>query len=1123
MSTESTWKDIGYRPAWIATLLMTVLVSALIVYLWSLLQDDRQQRMQSAFRNDIAEIVTSVSAHMDAYEQILKGGRSFFMGSQTVTRAEWHSYVLNLELSKQYPGIQGVGYALLVPAAGLASHQQRIRNEGFPGYRIWPEGKRDTYTSIIYLEPFDWRNQRAFGYDMFAEATRHEAMARARDTGSPALSGKVLLVQEIDEAPQAGTLLYVPMYRKDTALDSPAQRRKALLGWVYSPYRMDNLLQGMLANHARDFRLRIYDTGETGAAAIRQHRINADSLLFDSLHAAGPSAPESPILFHYATQMLVAGRPWLLDFDALPAFAQSRGFAPLYAETGGMALIGLLLIILTWNLFNTQRRTMLLAKRLTLSLRENEAKFETLIGNMTEGMALHEMVYDDAGRAIDYRILDVNPAYETQTGLSAAASIGQLGSRVYGVNPAPYLDEFGGVAESGRPYKFDSLFLSPGRHFEISVFSPGPHQFATVFTDISARKQAEKQLRESESIFRAMAETMPLAIYVSTGQQQTGLYINRAFVGLFGYRLEEVPSISEWWPLAYPDDAYRQQISGEWQGKVARAMESASDIEPMETVVTCKDGSKKNILWGFITLGEKNYAFGLDLTLRKQAEASTRKLAQVVEQAGESILITDRHGIIEYVNPAFTRLTGYTAEEVVGKNPKVLNSGRQTQALYEKMWTTILGGDVWQAKLIDRRKDGSFYPAMMTISPIRSETGEITHFVGLQQDLSENEALENQFYQAQKMEAMGTLVGGIAHEFNNALAGMTGNLYLARSKVLHMPEVIRKLDRIEQLAFRSAELIKSLLSFARKGIIRKTCFDLPAFVHEIIRMHKVSLPEIIRLELDIETRPMTVNWDRNLLQQAVMNLINNARDACREQENPVIRIQLRGFVPDKKFLARHPETAAGEVACLSIRDNGSGIAADSLQHIFDPFYTTKEVGQGTGLGLSMVVGAVQTHQGCIEVDSSEGKGSEFRVYLPLQKQEHSPQHAGPEVAIEYGAGETILLADDDAHMLSVGKEVLEALGYQVRVASDGLEAVALFKEHRDDIALVLSDIMMPGLNGQKAVERIRSLRPDIKVIYTTGYNPDEERLADIHSDDPVLHKPYDIEELSRIIRRLLTA
>ncbi len=509
-----------------------------------------------------------------------------------------------------------------------------------------------------------------------------------------------------------------------------------------------------------------------------------------------------------------------------------------------------------------------------------------------------------------------------------------------------------------------------------------------------------------------------------------------------------------------------------------------------------------------------------DIIERKKAEEMLRKLSQAIEQAGEAILITDLNGIIEYVNPAFSELTGYSRDEAIGKNSRMLHSGKQPASFYEKMWKTILSGNVWHGKVTDKKKDGTSYPVMETISPIKNELGEVTHFVGHQQDLSDNEELENKFYQAQKMEALGTLVGGIAHEFNNTLAGVTGNLYLAKRGASELPNVIEKLNTIEKLSFKSADLIKNLLSFARKGFVRKRSIEFSSFLKEIIKIHQISMPENIKLDLDLETDPesMIVNWDANLLQQVVMNLINNARDALKGIDKPLITIKLRKFFADAEFLTSHPESEADKFACLSIKDNGVGINAADLPHIFEPFYTTKEVGKGTGLGLSMVTGAIQTHQGYIDVESKGGEGSLFEVYLPLIEREEVTALSKQEELAEYEINETILLVDDESHILDVGKELLEALGYQVLVASDGLEAVEIFKANRDEVSIVITDIMMPKLGGVESVELIKQIRSDIKVIFTTGYNKEEELLGDIYTSEAIiLYKPYDIDELRRTI------
>ncbi|MES0370829.1 MAG: ATP-binding protein, partial [Mariprofundaceae bacterium] len=407
---------------------------------------------------------------------------------------------------------------------------------------------------------------------------------------------------------------------------------------------------------------------------------------------------------------------------------------------------------------------------------------------------------------------------------------------------------------------------------------------------------------------------------------------------------------------------------------------------------------------------------------------------------------------------------------------------------------------------------------------IKSESDEITHFVGIQQDLSEYEDLESQFHQAQKMEAMGVLVGGIAHDFNNMLAGMTGNLYLAKKKIPENPEVVKMLSSVEQLSFRAADMIQQLLTFARKGQVSMKQLPLVPFIKETLKLLRTSVPENIALHHDICSERLLISGDATQLHQVLMNLINNARDALEGVDDPRIRVKLEPFEPDKKFMKRHPYFKSGIYACLCIEDNGTGIPEEQIKHLYEPFFTTKEEGKGTGLGLAMTFGAVKTHHGYIEVASVVGKGSKFNVYLPLLEVEgmasYTPEDGEEKVA--QGHGETILLVDDDVHVLEVGREVLKSLGYRVLEASNGLNAIDLFTENQDEIELIIMDVVMPELGGVKAAERIKEIRPDIKVIYSTGYDKQASLSGKLTSDEAsFLSKPYSISNLARVIRERL--
>lgn len=508
---------------------------------------------------------------------------------------------------------------------------------------------------------------------------------------------------------------------------------------------------------------------------------------------------------------------------------------------------------------------------------------------------------------------------------------------------------------------------------------------------------------------------------------------------------------------------------------------------------------------------------------RGRRKALLSKLSQAVEQAGESVLITDREGSIEYVNPSFTRITGYSFEDVIGENPRILKSGNQSVEYYEKLWDTITSGKVWHASVINRRKDGSQYPAITSIAPIyNDDNGQITHYVAIQQDMTNYKVLEEEFRQAQKMEALGTLVGGIAHDFNNMLAGMTGNLYLAKKKVADRPDVLKRLNSVEELSYRAAEMIKQLLAFARKDRVEVKPFGLTSFIQNVSELNRASIPENISFHSEFCSEELVVKGDATQLQQVLMNLLNNAHDAVSDVPEPMISLTIDEFEADEEFLTTHSEVSGRLFAHLVVKDNGTGISDEVKEHIFEPFYTTKEVGVGTGLGLAMSYGTIESHGGILEVESRPGEGSSFHIYLPLleeKKIDIEPEEFG-EVAS--GNGELILVVDDNSDVRATSKEVLESLGYRVLEAIDGLQAVEMFASNQNEIALIIMDIVMPRLGGVKAVGRIKALCPDAKVVFATGYDKDETLKGEMPSDEySVLSKPYNVMKLSRAIREQL--
>ena len=629
-----------------------------------------------------------------------------------------------------------------------------------------------------------------------------------------------------------------------------------------------------------------------------------------------------------------------------------------------------------------------------------------------------------------------------------------------------------------------------------------------------------RQVEESEERFRRAIVDAPVPIMIHTDDGMV-LQVNKAWTKLTGYTHSDIPTIKKWTAKAYgkQKDDVRSIIKGLYK-------QTRSIHEGEFTVNTNTGGSR---IWDFSSgplgkLPDGRHAvisLAMDVTTRKEAEEKVRILSSSVEQASEPIVITDLCGTIEYTNPAFSKITGYSREEAIGQNPRMLNSGQQDAAFYLEMWDALTSGQAWQGRIVDRKKDGSLYPAMLTISPIFNEKGEATNYVGSQQDLSIHEKYEQEIQQTEKMEAIGTLVGGIAHEFNNALAGITGNVYLAKQKTLQLPDVTEKLDIIEALSFKSAELITALLSFARKGIVQKAHFEINYFLRENIKMWRTSLPKNINLNADIEIQPITINGDMSLLQQVLMHVINNSRDALYKAEKPAISIKLEAFPANSEFRDTHPQCKSESYACISISDNGIGIKSSALPHVFEPFFTTKEVGKGTGLGLAMAYGTMQTHGGVIEVKSSEGEGTLVRMCLPLIGFDDEEDHTTKEATISRGQGETILLVDDESDFVAVGKKILENLNYKVLTASNGQEAIDIFNQNRGIVDLLLIDVVMPVMNGIDAVKHLHEIVPELKVIFTTGYDREDLRKYENMDAASIILKPFKIIALSNLLRNEL--
>jgi len=508
---------------------------------------------------------------------------------------------------------------------------------------------------------------------------------------------------------------------------------------------------------------------------------------------------------------------------------------------------------------------------------------------------------------------------------------------------------------------------------------------------------------------------------------------------------------------------------------------------------------------------------------RRRVEESHQHLSAGIEQAVETVLIMDAQGRIQYVNPAFESTSGYRRDEVLGKNLDILLDTDNADDELREMWETVRAGDVWSGERTHRRKDGKAYREEVTLCPVRNPRGEIISFVSVQHDITEKLLLRDQLRQAQKMEAVGNLAGGVAHDFNNLLMVIVNSARFIKESVKGRPQVEEDVDDIIEASRSAVDLTRQLLAFSRRQpLLPKVC-DLNKILADTETMMRRTIGEDIELIIHRSGTPVPVEVDPGQIKQVILNLAVNARAAMPDGGELRLELSEVGLTAEDRWrFVEAPEFSAGTYALLTVSDSGVGMDAETLSHVFEPFFTTKAAGKGTGLGLSTVYGIVRQHTGLIAVRSEPGIGTVFEICLPVSSApEVAEAGAAPEGGVVRG-DETILFVEDELVVRRVGCRMLRRLGYRVLEASSGEEAMALEATFDEPIHLLLTDVIMPGIDGGTLAERMRGKRPGIKVLFASGYSGTYlDRHGKVGQDDPLLAKPFLISEVSQMLRRLL--
>ncbi len=510
---------------------------------------------------------------------------------------------------------------------------------------------------------------------------------------------------------------------------------------------------------------------------------------------------------------------------------------------------------------------------------------------------------------------------------------------------------------------------------------------------------------------------------------------------------------------------------------------------------------------------------------KETAAQQLQRLAMLVDQASESIVITDVKGEIEYVNPAFEAISGYRSHEILGDTPARIKSGKHDSDFYKNLWTTINRGEAWNGKFINLRKDGSYFAEEAVIFPIKNDSGYIINFCKIGRDVSREEELERQLEQSQKMEAIGTLAGGVAHDFNNLLTVINGYAEMALMKAEKGSSLHKNLISILKAGKSAEGLTRQLLAFSRKQIYEPKILNINEIITSMDKMMRRLLGEDIQIETNLTTDTPNIKADPAQIEQILTNLIINARDAVNTVSKPgfkkIILIETGATHLDEAYVDRHTGSDVGPHVFFSVSDNGIGMDKSIQDKVFDPFFTTKTKNKGTGLGLSMVYGIVKQNKGNIQVYSEPNEGTMFKIYWPVNTEGIIKQETVTDERNLYGS-ERILLVEDETEVRDFAASALEALGYQIHKAANGHEALEMLTEGNLDIDLLVTDLVMPEMNGKELADEIIKLNPETKTIFVSGYTDTHVVVnGSLKEGVHFVQKPYSQKKLARVVRCVL--
>ena len=757
-------------------------------------------------------------------------------------------------------------------------------------------------------------------------------------------------------------------------------------------------------------------------------------------------------------------------------------------------------------------------------LRESEARYRDLIETA------RDVIFTLSSQGV---FTSFNSAFETITGWSTKEWIGKFFVDLLDPNDVPKaIQRFKSVMEGQLEESIELHIRTKYGGVVHGEFVASPQVkegkvigVLGIARDITRRKKAEEALRTSEQKYRTILENIEEGYYeVDVAGNFT--FFNDSLCQIYGYPREELMGMND---RQYTDQENAKKLFQAFN-KVYRTGEPTREFD---WEIISKDGTKRSIEASVSLMkdssGNRIGFRGLihDITGRKRAEEQLSKLFRAVEQSPATVIITDTDANIEYVNPKFTQLTGYTLGEVIGKNPRILKSGETPPEEYKLLWETITSGREWRGEFHNKKKNGEIYWELASISSIKNPEGLVTHFVAVKEDITERKraeeeraTLQEQLRQSQKMEAIGQLAGGVAHDFNNLLTVIKGYSQLSLNETKESDPLRGNIEEIKKASDRAADLTRQLLAFSRRQIMEAKVLDLNALLQNLDKMLRRIIGEDIELVTSLGENLGTVKADPGQIEQVIINLAVNAKDAMPKGGR--LTIETANTELDDSYARAHVAVTPGPYVMIAVSDTGTGMPPEVRDRVFEPFFTTKGKGKGTGLGLSTVYGIVKQSGGNIWIYSESGKGTTLKIYLPRvdePAEEVKTQAVGEEFPL---GSETILIVEDDKEVRNLAVRILKRQGYTVLDGSYGAEAFNACRQHKGPIHLLVTDVVMPGMDGRALSESLSKLHPEMKVLYMSGYTDDAIiRHGVMEKGMNYIQKPFTVNGLTNKVREVL--